>query len=768
MSEKKFIDVHVGLTNNEVEKRKNEGFVNVIDNSTTKSYKQIFINNIFTLFNFVNLVLALLIITTGEYKNLLFLGVVFSNIFIGTFQEIRSKITLDKISLIHTMKVCAIRESKETMISINEIVLDDILKIKSGNQIVSDSIVRVGSIEVDESLLTGESEPVYKKTGDLLYSGSFVVSGNATIQVVKVGNDNYASQMVKSAKKYSKYPSELRDTLNTIIKIVSFSIIPLGCIMFYKNYFILEQSLTDSILSMSAALIGMIPEGLVILTSIALAVGVIHLARYKTLVQELYCIETLARVDVLCLDKTGTITEGKMLVEGYHSYTSNFEEIMSNMSNDIEDDNATITAIREYFKPISTFDLVKTIPFNSTNKYSGVIYKDDIYIMGAYNYMMNQIDEDIVKEIEKYSANGYRVISVAKTTNDDIEFNRLEFIGNIFLLDKIREEAKNTLDYFKKQDVDIKIISGDHPLTVSQIAKRVGLENYNRYVDTSSFKDEELIEIVDDYQIFGRVTPNQKKIIIQALKKNGHTVGMSGDGVNDVLAFKEADVSIAMNSGSDIAKSSANLVLLDSNFDALPEVLNEGRRVINNIQRVATLFLTKTVFSILLTLITILLPFEYPFIPIQLTFVSTFTIGIPAFFMAIEPNKKRVENRFLENILKVSLPAGVSVVLSILLIYLLSTINQYPNEIITLLSVITIAINGCIVLTKVSKPYTVLRKVILALAYICILIGLFFGESIINIVPIEITKIYLEVILIGVILFSVSKIGSNFITKMYK
>ena len=301
-------------------------------------------DNIFTLFNFVNLVLALLIMTTGEYKNLLFLGVVFSNIFIGTFQEIRSKITLDKISLIHTMKVCAIRESKEKMISINEIVLDDILKVKSGSQIVSDSIVRVGSIEVDESLLTGESEPVYKKAGDLLYSGSFVVSGNATIQVVKVGNDNYASQMVKSAKKYSKYPSELRDTLNIIIKIVSISIIPLGCIMFYKNYFILiiaaqirriyfilEQSLTDSILSMSAALIGMIPEGLVILTSIALAVGVVNLARHKTLVQELYCIETLARVDVLCLDKTGTITEGKMLVEGYHSNLSNFEEIISNI-----------------------------------------------------------------------------------------------------------------------------------------------------------------------------------------------------------------------------------------------------------------------------------------------------------------------------------------------------------------------------------------------------------------------------------------------------
>ena len=518
---------------------------------------------------------------------------------------------------------------------------------------------------------------------------------------------------------------------------------------------------------MSAALIGMIPEGLVILTSISRAVGVMNLARHKTLVQELYCLETLARVDVLCLDKTGTITEGKMLVDSYQSNEFNFKEILSNLTYDLQDDNATLFAIKDYFKPKSTFKLVKTIPFNSSKKYSGVIYKDDIYIMGAYNYMMNQLDENIVKEIEEYASNGYRVISVAKTSSDDIEFNRLEFIGNIFLLDKIRDEAKNILDYFKKQDVEIKIISGDHPLTVSQIAKRVGLENYNRYIDTSSLKDEELIEIVDDYQIFGRVTPNQKKIIIQALKKKGHTVGMSGDGVNDVLAFKESDVSIAMNSGSDIAKSSANLVLLDSNFDALPEVLYEGRRVINNIQRVATLFLTKTVFSILLTLITILLPFEYPFIPIQLTFVSTFTIGIPAFFMAIEPNKKRVENRFLENILKISLPAGISVVLSILFIYLLSSIKQYSNEMITLLSVITIAINGCIVLTKVSKPYTLLRKIILVFAYVCILVGLFFGENILNIIPIIIKEIYLEVVVISIVLLSISKLGGNFISKIY-
>lgn len=766
MQERKLIDVSIGLTNNEIKNRKDLGYVNIIENVTSKSYKQIFIDNIFSLFNFINLLLAILIIATGEFRNLLFLGVVFSNIFIGTFQEIKSKITLDKISLIHTMKVCSIRESKETMISIQEIVIDDILKVKSGNQIVSDSIVREGTIEVDESLLTGESDPILKQEGDYLYSGSFIISGNAIVQVVKVGNENYASQMVKDAKKYSKYPSELRDTLDLIVKFVSISIIPLGCIMFYKNYYILGQSFDDSILSMSAALIGMIPEGLVILTSISLAVGVIHLAKHKTLVQELYCIETLARVDVLCLDKTGTITEGKMFVDGYESNISNFNEILSNLTHDIKDDNPTILAIKEYFKPISTYHLIKTISFNSNKKYSGAIYEDNIYILGAYNYIMNQLDSNIVHQIEEYSSKGYRVISVAMTNKEDIELKNLKFIGNIFIMDKIRDNAKKILDYFKKQDVNIKIISEDHPLTVSQIAQRVGLDHYDKYIDASSLSNEELFEVVDDYQIFGRVTPNQKKVLVQALKKKGHTVGMSGDGVNDVLAFKEADVSIAMNSGSDIAKSSANLVLLDSNFDVLPEVLYEGRRVINNIQRVATLFLTKTVFSILLTFITILLPFEYPFIPIQLTFVSTFTIGIPAFFMAIEPNRKRVENRFLLNILRVSLPAGISVVLSILMIYFLSTINHYSDEIIIQLSLIIIAINGCIVLTKVSKPYTKLRVTILIFSYICIGLGLLLGESILNIIPIEISNIYLEIFLIIIVLLVISKIGNNLIKKL--
>lgn len=762
------VDIKQGLNTDQINQRKREGLVNVTDNNTTKSYRQILSDNLFTLFNLINVILAVLILWTGSYKNLMFMGVVISNIIIGTFQEIRAKKTLDKISLIHTMKVNAVRNGQNTQLGIEEIVLDDILKVKTGHQMVCDCVLKEGMLEMDESLLTGESHNVIKNPGDFLYSGSFVVGGNGTIQVEKVGNDSYASQMIKDVKKQNRYPSELKDLLNKIIKWIGIAIIPIGLILFWKHFFVLHQPLNECILSISAALIGMIPEGLVILTSIALAVGVINLAKHRTLVQELYCIETLARVDVLCLDKTGTITEGKMIVDKITDHVDNLEEILKNMTYDLQDDNATMCAIRQAFPPKSTFKCTQTIPFNSSKKYSGVIYEDAIYIMGAYSFMMNNIQQEELNKIEGYSKEGYRVISVAKTDASDTDFTHLQLIGNILLLDKIRDSAKETLEYFKNQNVDIKIISGDHPITVSQIAKRVGIEHYDAYVDATTLTDEDINEAVNRYQIFGRVTPDQKKKLVTALKAQGHTVGMTGDGVNDVLAFKKADVSIAMASGSDVAKSSANLVLLDSNFDALPEVLYEGRRVINNIQRVATLFLTKTIFSALLALMTIFLPFEYPFVPIHLTFVSSFTIGIPAFFMALEPNRNRVEKKFMENILSISLPAGISVIVCILLVELLGSMKGYDAALITQLCVITIALNGCIVLTKVSYPFTTLRKVILVLAYIGIAIGLFFFEKVLSIQSVQLNQIFLETVVIIAMLLVISKLGSIFVKKFYQ
>lgn len=764
-------DYKSGLSNEQVKKRIQEGLVNETDNEHTKTYKQIFKDNLFTLFNLINTILATLIILTGNYKNLMFLGVVFSNIFIGTFQEIRAKRTLDKISLIVSAKVCAIRDGKEEMIALNDVVLDDIVKLKMGSQIVADAILIEGELEVDESLLTGESDVVIKHVGDFLYSGSFVVGSLGYAKVENVGNDNYATQMVKDAKKFQRYPSELRDTLNKIIKYIGIAIIPLGLLLFAKQYFWLDQDLNTSILSTSAALIGMIPEGLVILTSIALAVGTIHLAKRKTLVQELFCLETLARVDVLCLDKTGTITEGRMLVDGYHCVESANEfEIIGNLIHSLSDDNATINALKDKYEECDSFELVKTISFNSKKKYSGAIFKNHSYFMGAYEFLVKDVKEEHLKCIEEFASQGYRVITLIESDEKEeskvVADNRV--LGFLLLLDKIRESAHETLAYFREQDVDIKVISGDHPLTVSQVAKRAGLTGYEHYIDATTLKSEEDIEnAVKNYSVFGRVSPQQKKQMIIALKKQGHTVGMTGDGVNDVLAFKEANVSVAMASGSDIAKSSANLVLLDSDFKSLPYVLFEGRRVINNIQRVATLFLTKTIFSFILVLLTLLVSFKYPFIPIHLTFVSSLTIGIPAFFLALEPNRNRVEKNFLENVMKISFPSAVSVIICIAYIYASAKSSDLNTYEISQLALIIISMNGLIVLTKVAAPYTKLRMVIVALVYIAIINGLIFGSFLFEFPPIIFTDFWIQIVVCVILLLFISSIGNKIVNAIY-
>lgn len=761
-----------GLTSEQVALRKKEGLVNVTELNNTKSYKQIIYDNIVTLFNFINLVLAILIFLTGSYRNLLFLGVALSNIVIGIFQETRAKRILDNISLIVSMKICAIRNGKECMIPVDEVVLDDILKVKSGSQIVADSIVVSGELEVDESLLTGESDIEIKKAGDFLYSGSFVVGSYGYIKVEKVGEDCYASDLIKNVKKFNKYPSELRDSLNKIIKYIGIAIIPMGIALFMKDYVFLDVSFNDAILGASAALIGMIPEGLVILTSIALAVGSINLAKHKTLVQELYCLETLARVDVLCLDKTGTITEGKMEVDKIIPIQEeNFDEIIGNMISHLCDDNATFHALKERYTVCHTKKMIKTIPFNSKKKYSGVIFEEAAYFMGAYEFLKGSKNEKEAAIERKYAQEGYRVLTLVKSnkTKEEEIVNDNEVIGFILLLDKVRDSAKETLEYFMQQGVDVKVISGDHPLTVSQVSKRAGLKDYDKYVDASLLTNyDEIKEAVKKYSIFGRVTPVQKKEMIQALKEENHIVGMSGDGVNDVLAFKEADVSIAMASGSDVAKASANLVLLDCNFDALPYVLYEGRRVINNIQRVATLFLTKTIFSFFISILSLIMVSEYPFVPIHLTFVSTLTIGVPAFLMALEPNRNRVEKYFLENVLKISLPAAVSVLVCILYVYLMAIVFAFNEEIVTQLSLIVISINGVLVLWKVAYPFTLLRFIVFVVMSIGILLGLAFGGNILLFNKIYFSNIGFHIAIVTIILISISNIGSKTVNEVYK
>lgn len=712
MKERLNINIKNGLSSDEVIRRINEGKVNTSNKDNSKSYKQIIADNTFTLFNLVNIVLASLVAITGSFKNLFFIGIVLLNVAIGIIQEIRAKKILDKITLLVSTKVKVLRDGKEQTIEMDQVVIDDIVVLSTGNQVVADSILKEGYLEVNESLLTGESDIVKKVPGDFIYSGSFITSGSAKVQVENVGEDNYASKISEKAKEFKKYKSEINDSLNKILKFVSIIILPVGIILFSKSYFINGLGFNKSILSTTAALIGMVPEGLMLLTSISLAVGAINLAKKRTLVQELNCLESLARIDVLCLDKTGTITEGKMEVKDIVIIDKDYyvNEIMGNLVSSLNDDNFTFLAIKDKFDKNDNFNLIKSIPFSSQRKYSGAVFEEGTYIMGAYEFIFKEKDKNIIKKIQNYSKQGNRVLVLAKSSDESL--SDVKLISIILIVDKIREGAKQTLEYFKEQGVDIKIISGDNHITVSEIAKRVGLQNAHKCVDATTLKNKKDIEEASkNYSVFGRVTPEQKKELVSALKGNGHVVAMTGDGVNDVMALKEANCSIAMANGSDVAKSASNLVLLDNDFGSLPFVLYEGRRVINNIEKVASLFLNKTIYSILLAIIIALINVPYPFVPVQLSVISAFSIGLPSFIFALEPNRNKVKGNFLQKVLDNSLPNGIAVLICILVIMYQSILN-IPEYELSRLYVYVIAINGLIVMFKVSKPFTLLKTAV--------------------------------------------------------
>lgn len=650
--------IDIGLTKEEVEERIKENKVNYDTSLPTKSIKTIVRENIFTLFNLINILLGVAVFCVGSYKNLLFLIVIFCNTAISIIQEINSKKAVDKLSILAQAKVNCIRDGEKQGIGINSIVLDDLLMLETGNQIVADSIILEGEVEVNESFITGESDVIYKRKGDTLLSGSFVVSGKCKAEVIHIGDENYTSKISSGAKYVKKVNSEIMKSLNGIIKIVSIAIVPIGILLFFNQLGLTENSFKNAVVNTVAAIIGMIPEGLVLLTSTVLAVSVIRLSKRKVLVQELYCIETLARVDTLCLDKTGTITEGTMEVNDIIEITKSkeeLEEILSEISSASDDNNSTIEAIRAKYKNKQKWKVINKIPFSSQKKWSGVCFKDKgSYIIGAPEFVLREKYDEYKERIEKYS-NDYRVIIVANSEGDFIEKelpDKLEVLGFVLISDVIRKEASKTLKYFKEQGVNIKIISGDNPITVSKIAKRAGVENSEKYINMQEIKTKEQLEkAAKEYTIFGRVTPVQKKELVQALKKEGHTVAMTGDGVNDVLALKEADCSIAMASGSDATRNVAELVLLDSNFASMPEIVLEGRRTINNIERSATLFLVKTIYASILAIIFLFVNMPYPFMPIQLTLISTVTIGIPSFVLALEPNKERIKGKFLRNVI---------------------------------------------------------------------------------------------------------------------
>lgn len=700
-----------GLDTKQIEERINNNLVNHDTSVPTKSIKQILAGNFFTLFNFINLLLAIAIFAVGSYKNMLFMLVVIINTTISTYQEIHSKKIIDKLSVMASSKANVIRNGKKEEISINSIVLDDILEFNTGNQVATDCIIQDGEIEVDESFITGESDTIFKKPGDMLLSGSFIVSGKCRAKVEHIGEQNYTAQISIGAKYVKKVKSEIMLSLNKIIKFLSFAIVPIGLLLFFNQLQLTGNNIELAVVKSVAAVIGMIPEGLVLLTSTVLAVSVIRLAKSKVLVQELYCIETLARVDTLCLDKTGTLTEGSMEVKDIIPVNISKEDminILGNLAKFSTDTNSTISAIKEYnSSPNQEFMPINIIPFSSKTKWSGIYFKNQgSYIIGAPEFVLKNNFGEYEKQIAQYSEN-YRVIVLAKSNNNFNDKNlpdNIELLGFVCILDKIRKEANKTLEYFAEQGVDIKIISGDNPITVSKIAKQVGVKDYDKYIDMSTLKtDEEIKKAATSYTIFGRVTPNQKKALVLALQENGRTVAMTGDGVNDVLALKSADCSIAMANGSDATKNVSQLVLLDSNFASMPKVVAEGRRTINNIERSASLFLIKTIYSSILAILFLFIGEAYPFIPIQLSLISMVTIGIPSFLLALEPNKERIKGHFLHNVISKAIPPALTSILNIVILTILNKFGIVSNEIYSSLCVISTGTVGILFLFTLAK-----------------------------------------------------------------
>ncbi len=731
-------DIKNGLTPKQVEERIKNGNYNKASNLKTKSFADILRDNVCTLFNLINLILAVAVFAVGSYKNTLFMIIVVINALIGTIQELRAKKTIDKLSIVSAEKIKALRDGKICEICVNDIVLDDIILLSQGQQIPTDCIVVDGCCEVNESLLTGESDAVYKCMGDTLISGSFIVSGSCTAKADRVGDDNYASHISNGAKYVKKVDSQIMKAIKFIIKTMSIVIFPVGALLFWRQYMATNYSdITDAVVSTVAALVGMIPEGLVLLTSTVLAVGVIRLSKQKVLVQEMYCIETLARVDVLCLDKTGTITEGCMEVLETRTTprfeSTNIENILNAIAKYSTDSNPTINAIKDKFTGDTSFVAKNTIAFSSERKWSGINFGENgTFVLGAEEFIFNGNNTEIdciIEDIPK----GYRILTIGYSKNDFNNRNlpeNLVPVGVVILKDKIRKEAKATLEYFDKQGVDLKVISGDNVETVSAISADAGLKNYDKVIDATTLETEEdIYNAVEKYSVFGRVTPNQKLQMVQAIKKHGHTVAMTGDGVNDVLALKEADCSVAMASGSEAARCVSQLVLLDSNFSSMPKVVAEGRRSINNIQRSASLFLVKTIFSTLLSVIFVFYGASYPFMPIQMTLISAFCIGFPSFVLALEPNGNRIEGNFLLNIFKRAIPGGITVALSVVLVTVVGNMFNRSDEFTSTLAVAVTAFIGLMVVYKTSLPFNLIRTIMFSVSVGGMVLGIVFSRN---------------------------------------
>ena len=710
-----------GLTSQQVQEHRLHGWTNKAVEPPSKTTKEIVHENVFTYFNLIFVVLAVLLCLVGSFRDLTFLPVIIANTLIGIIQEIRAKQVLDKLTMLNAPRASVVRYGKRTVINAEDLVVDDIVIFKAGDQVCADAEVSAGEVQVNESLLTGEADEITKRKGDKLMSGSFIVSGQCHARLDKVGEDSYISKLTLQAKAMqSKEQSEMIRSLDKLVKCVGVAIIPIGIVLFSQAFFIQHDGFRESVTSMIAAVIGMIPEGLYLLASVALAVSSIRLAQKKVLLHDMKCIETLARVDVLCVDKTGTITENTMKVQKLIK-TDEYDEkekgglslLVGDFAAAMTNDNITMAALKEYFTKASGKKVLSKTGFSSATKYSSVTFEDGAYVLGAPEFVLKEKYDDYAEEITEYASTGSRVLAFGiydgEVDGKPLTHGILPF-GFVLLANPIREAAKETFEYFAEQGVEVKVISGDNPVTVSNVAKQAGIKNADRYVDASEFEDEQSMrKALLNNTVFGRVTPSQKRKFVRILKEAGHTVAMTGDGVNDVLALKDADCSIAMASGSDAAAQASQLVLLESDFSCMPEVVLEGRRVVNNIQRSASLFLVKNIFSFLLSVASVVFMFTYPLEPSQVSLISMFTIGVPAFFLALEPNKNMIKGHFLTNVLLKALPAALTDALAVAALVIFGRTFDVSSTDISTAATMLLAIVGFMILYKISAPMNKIR-----------------------------------------------------------
>ena len=749
-----------GLTAAEVEQRVRDGKVNIATTVKTKSIKRIFIDNICTVFNGINVLLFVLLLLVGSYKNLLFIGVVLFNTVIGIVQEIRSKQSVDKLTILTESKLTVLRGGKEVQLNKDELVLDDVILLTRGNQVPADCILIDGECNANESLLTGESDLIPKRSGDELLSGSFIAAGNCYCRVNRVGADSYAAKINNEAKYIKKNDSQILKAFKTIINICSIIIFPVGILMFVIKYFVQQQMFNDTVISTVGALVGMIPGGMILLTSTVLAVSVIRLAKKKVLVNEMYCIETLARVDVICLDKTGTLTAEIMNVHDTIPLDCEKDEIMTALSSiaHVDEVNATAEAVHAYTKDIEPLQCKHFTPFSSETKWSGGEFSNGrTYIMGAAEFVFSDKEKyaKVYQAIDEVK-DTVRILVLAKSVNpltDKTLPDDLIPMALILIKDQLRDNVQETVNYFKEQGVTLKVISGDSVKTVQNIAKDCGIEGAENAVDMSTVTtDEELAEVAERCNVFGRVTPAQKKKLLIALKEKGHKVAMTGDGVNDVLALKEADCSVAMAAGSEAARNVSQLVLVNNDFACMPQVVAEGRRSINNIERSSSLYLVKTMYSILLSLFFLFSTHIYPFEPIQLSLIGALTVGFPSFVLALQPNKNIVRGNFTYNIITRAAPAAICIALNIIVTALLSDPLGLSHAELSTMAVYTTSLIGLMLIVRLCIPFNALRGAMLALSTAGIIIATIFFRDFFKLTALSQSALIMQVITAVVII----------------